>query len=246
MNSTTTTQETVIMPPIPPVAGDNDFTPGEFEYVCDWDRSYIRDAYQVITRNEWWGPFKAALLARGVDSKTGFQFTNDALYNKIMKAISSTDIGRGHSGSSMGSVMRAMQNIALHGEAEYRRQWIEYQANADERRQNALLTRQAEEAALRQRYDELEVLSILIRLLAIDNSDSLLLRNTESGLESTLPPIPPSTTTTTETTPQHMETTVEETIFPSENTDTTDSFLLRNPESGLESTLPPTPPSILW
>lgn len=97
MNSTTTTQETVIMPPMPPVAGDNNFTPGEFAYVCRWDRPFIQDAYQVITRNEWWRLFKEALLARGVDSRTGFQFTNDALYKRIMNAIGSTYIGGGHS-----------------------------------------------------------------------------------------------------------------------------------------------------
>jgi hypothetical protein len=211
MNSTTTTQETVIMPPMPPVAGDNDFTPGEFAYACDCDRSYLRDAFQVITRNEWWRPFKESLQTRGVDHYTGFQFSNDALYNKIMNAIGSTAIGGGHSGSSMGATMRVMQTIALEGEAEYRRQCIEYQSTRAQRQQQALLARQAEEARLqmeieaqRRRYEEsyvprnvVEVQSILRRLLASDNN------------------------TTTESVPQHMETTVEETIAPSENTDPT-------------------------
>lgn len=157
MNSTTTTQETV-MPPMPPVAGDN-FVPGEFAYACRWDREFLRDAYQVITRNEWWRPFKAALEARGVDSTTGFQFTNDALYTKIMNAIGSTYIGGGHSGSSMGCTMRAMQTIALKGEAEYRRQCLEYKANQDRevaRRRRAIEQLRQEEEAQRQIEMELQ------------------------------------------------------------------------------------------
>lgn len=159
MNSTTTTQETV-MPPMPPVAGDN-FVPGEFAYACDWDRSYLKDAYQVITRNEWWRPFKVALESRGVDCETGFQFTNDALYKKIMNAIGSTYIGGGHSGSSMGCTMRAMQTIALKGEAEYRRQCLEYKANQDRevaRRRRAIEQLSQEEAQRQmQRYEESSV-----------------------------------------------------------------------------------------
>jgi hypothetical protein len=131
MNSTITTQETLIMPPTPPING-NDFIRGEFEYVSSWDRPYIKDAYQVITRTELWAPFRVALQSRGVDRETGFQFSNDPLYNVIMNAVASTDIGGGHSGYTMGATMRVMQTIALYGEAEYRRQCLEYQANQEQ------------------------------------------------------------------------------------------------------------------
>jgi hypothetical protein len=117
-----------IMPPAPPVVQEESFIPGEFAYADKWDKSYLKDAYQVISRNEWWGPFKKALIYRGVDSSTGFQFSTDPFYNKVMDAIASTPIGGGHSGSSIGATMRVMQTIALYGEAEYRRQCIAYQA----------------------------------------------------------------------------------------------------------------------
>lgn len=124
-----------IIPHEHPTTG-NVFTPGEFDYILpDWDRSYIKDAYQVISRNEWWRPFREALQTRGVDNQTGFMFSRDLFYNQIMNAISETSIGGGHSGCSMGFVMRAMETIALYGEADYRRQCLEYQATRNQRRQ---------------------------------------------------------------------------------------------------------------
>jgi hypothetical protein len=125
MNSITQEQPSTIMPPAPPGV-DEAFIPGEFEYANKWDRPYLKDAYQVISRNEWWVNFTHALNRRGVDPRTGFQFSEDPFYRKIMNAISNTHIGGGHSGSSMGSIMRAMETIAIHGEDEYRRQVLEY------------------------------------------------------------------------------------------------------------------------
>uniref|UniRef100_A0A6C0JZB6 Uncharacterized protein n=1 Tax=viral metagenome TaxID=1070528 RepID=A0A6C0JZB6_9ZZZZ len=142
----------IIMPPEPPTENVDTFTPGEFAYASDWDRRYLRDAYQVITRNEWWGQFRDALNSRGVSYTTGFQFTNDPLYNKIMNAIANTPVGGCHSGASIGCVMRIMQIIALKGEAEYRRECIEYEEE-ERRRQQAL---QMEEDRRRQQALQME------------------------------------------------------------------------------------------
>jgi hypothetical protein len=153
MNSITQQPEqSTIMPPAPPAA-EEAFTPGEFEYADKWDRPYLKDAYQVISRNEWWGKFKLALTNRGVDRRTGFQFSEDPFYRKIMNAISETCIGGGHSGCSMGFTMRAMETIATYGEATYRRQVLEYQAEK-QRNQEALRIRRELEEELRRQMNE--------------------------------------------------------------------------------------------
>jgi|LauGreDrversion4_2_1035121.scaffolds.fasta_scaffold195435_1 hypothetical protein len=100
-----------ITPPVPPT----------FHYLQERNRIYVSDAYEVISRNEWWDPFRTALLSRGVDSNTGFMFNTDPLYRRIMNAVGSTEIGGRHSGASIGFVMREMEIIALYGEPEYRR-----------------------------------------------------------------------------------------------------------------------------
>lgn len=120
--------------PIPPSSSDPvilplppqiiRYQPCTFDYLPEITRLYVRDAYDVISRNEWWGPFRIALLERGVDSNTGFMFNSDPLYRRIMNAIGSTETGGRHSGSSMGFVMREMETIALHGEPAYRAQFV--------------------------------------------------------------------------------------------------------------------------
>lgn len=99
------------------------FTPGEFLYVQN-GRDYLQDAYRIISVNEWWGDLKQYLLENGVSGTTGFTFTYDAFYRNIMDEISSTSIGGGHSGYSMGFCMRVMAEIALHGEATYRNKYL--------------------------------------------------------------------------------------------------------------------------
>ena len=39
------------------------------------EKEWIRDAYKVITQNEWWEEFKHELETQGVDETTGFMFT---------------------------------------------------------------------------------------------------------------------------------------------------------------------------
>ena len=107
-------------PPIPPTSSTSSTIKCDFEYLPEHTRSYVKDAYEVITRNEWWVPFREALKSRGVNPDTGFMFTDDPFYQKIQNAIHSTAIGGGHSGSSMGYVMREMEVIALYGEPVYK------------------------------------------------------------------------------------------------------------------------------
>ncbi len=118
-------------PPIPPTSSTY-----EFEYLPEHTRRYVKDAYDVISRNEWWVPFREALKSRGVNPNTGFMFTDDPFYNKIQNAIHSTTIGGGHSGSSMGYVMREMELIALYGEEVYKEIFVisnsNVQSNTDQ------------------------------------------------------------------------------------------------------------------
>ena len=113
----------VLPPPSPEENTSPEFIPGEFLYVEN-GRDYLQDAYRVISMNEWWTPFTQYLQTTPLSNNTGFTFTIDPFYSKIMSAIASTPIGAGHSGYSIGFCMRVMQQIALHGEAEYRRKYL--------------------------------------------------------------------------------------------------------------------------
>jgi hypothetical protein len=120
-----------ILPPSPPaidpasIEEDHPFVPGEFLYAHESGRKFLQDAYRVISQNEWWKPFRERLISTGVGNG-GFMMTQDPLYNTIMSAVGSTDIGGGHSGSSIAFCMRAMEHIALYGEKEYRKVCIQY------------------------------------------------------------------------------------------------------------------------
>lgn len=105
-----------VYPPLPH-SNDNSIT---FCYLPQNIQSCVKDAYEVISRNEWWNELREVLLSRGVDHETGFMFNKDPFYIKIMDAVCSTDIGGRHSGASIGFVMREMEFIALHGEPAYR------------------------------------------------------------------------------------------------------------------------------
>lgn len=111
-----TPTESSTTPPLPPSLTE----PCTFDYLPSRYKLYIKDAYEVISRNELWGQFLNALLSRGVDSNTGFMFNSDPLYTRIISAILLTEIGSGHSGNSIGVVMRVMEFIALNGEPAYR------------------------------------------------------------------------------------------------------------------------------
>ena len=112
---------TNILPPLPPSSAEEfKFLPGDFEYLDRHMRPMIKDAYEVILRNELWRSFREALLSRGVNHSTGFMFSDDPLYIIIKTKILSTQIGCGHTGSTIGYVMREMEFIALNGEPAYK------------------------------------------------------------------------------------------------------------------------------
>jgi hypothetical protein len=118
------------------------FVRGSFDYLPRHDKTYIKDAYDVITRNEWWKIFKRHLETTGVNRQTGFMFTDNDVYHNIKNAIASTPIGGGHSGCSIAFVMRDMEYIALHGEYEYYKTKIRY---ATQQRNNLEYQRRLQE-----------------------------------------------------------------------------------------------------
>lgn len=109
---------TDILPPAP--TEELKFLPCDFEYLDRYMRPMVKDAYEVISRNELWRSFREALLTRGVNHSTGFMFSDDPLYKMIKTKISSTEVGSDHSGCTLGYVMREMEFIALNGEPAYR------------------------------------------------------------------------------------------------------------------------------
>ena len=111
----------------------DDFVPGDFSYLDSSMGKFVKDAYDVITRNEWWTVLRDELTKNGVDKKDGFMFSRNPLDRKIMDAISNTHIGGLHSGSSMGLCMREIEYIAIHGEREYRRSCIRRREKAEKR-----------------------------------------------------------------------------------------------------------------
>lgn len=124
-----------VRPPQPPlteirrnIITDGDFVFSNFEYVHSSSRSLLIDACRVMNRNETWRPFRMALRERGV-GENGFMFSEDPLYNRIQHLITSTPTGGLHSGCSVAFTMRALERIALLGEDEYRRQYIDMDAN---------------------------------------------------------------------------------------------------------------------
>ena len=142
-----------LMPPLPPTGNsitqsDDDFVPGDFSYLENSMRSFVEDAYLVITRNEWWNEFRKTLISEGVDEQRGFMLSRNPFYNKIMDAISQTDIGGLHSGASIGCTMRNMEIIALYGEREYKRRTIQTIREQEELRLKLLEERQQDEAAV--------------------------------------------------------------------------------------------------
>jgi hypothetical protein len=126
-----------------------------FDYLPESNRKFIKDAYDVITRNEWWGIFRQALQTRGVQE--GFMWTTDPLYNMIINAVSSTHIGGLHSGTSIALTMRGMQYIALHGEPAYRRRV------AQQNQQPIIVTPEKQESEFN--YEQLlTVIDIIIQM----------------------------------------------------------------------------------
>jgi len=100
--------------PQPPqhVRTQDKFIPGKFEYISDeWERKMLINAWQAITMTENWNFVKQPIES--------FSWSNDPRINIISNKM--VELGyNGHSGSSFGCVMRAMQYIANNGEEKYK------------------------------------------------------------------------------------------------------------------------------
>lgn len=88
-----------------------EFIPGEFKYIKNRDNRYmLNNAWQAITLTESWDFMKEPIES--------FMFSDDPRITIICKKMSELGYD-GHSGSSFGHVMRAMQYIALYGEHKF-------------------------------------------------------------------------------------------------------------------------------
>jgi len=115
----TTKENTLALPSPPTISQISSASSCKFHYLLTHERLCIKKAYNVISKNEWWEPFREELLLRGVDKNTGFMMNTNPLYNKIMDAIIRNNSG--HSGCSIAITMRIMEFIALNGELDYLR-----------------------------------------------------------------------------------------------------------------------------
>ena len=99
-------QESSQMTESPPTL--REFLPGEFKYIKDkHERLMLVNAWEAITLTETWDFMKEPIER--------FMFSHDPRVTIITNKMN--DLGYyGHSGSSFGYVMRAMQYIACHGE----------------------------------------------------------------------------------------------------------------------------------
>jgi hypothetical protein len=109
-----TDQNNIETHPQPPqhVRCQYNFIPGNFEYVTDiYEREMLINAWQAITMTENWNFVKQPIES--------FSWSNDPRINIISNKM--VELGyNGHSGSSFGCVMRAMQYIAKNGEEKYK------------------------------------------------------------------------------------------------------------------------------
>lgn len=88
-----------------------EFIPGEFKYIRDkHERFMLVNAWEAITLTETWD-----FMEQPIDS---FMFSHDPKVTIICNKMSELGYD-GHSGSSFGYVMRAMQYIARHGEHKF-------------------------------------------------------------------------------------------------------------------------------
>ena len=85
--------------------------PGKFEYVKDWEKEMLVNAWQAITLTENWSFMKQPIKS--------YSWSDDPRVAIISKKM--VELGYdGHSGCSFGCTMRAMQYIAQNGEEKYK------------------------------------------------------------------------------------------------------------------------------
>jgi hypothetical protein len=94
------------------------FPLSDFEYIQDYTREQIKDAYDVISQKELWGTFRAETISCSGNYR---KLARSNIYEHIQDIIcGETPTGGLHSGSSMCFVMNVMMTIALHGEPHFR------------------------------------------------------------------------------------------------------------------------------
>lgn len=113
-----TEQVTIIFPPAPPVA--NKKSDGKFEYIQDSDtKQMLMNCWEAITLTEMWHFMKKD------PGSTGYMFSNANELIIITKKMNELPNNVGHSGFTMGWTLRQMQFIALYGEDEYKKQYLQ-------------------------------------------------------------------------------------------------------------------------
>ena len=90
------------------------------------DAKMLTSAYSVINRLEKWIYMRDFV----VDKNTGFMFNKDLEMNSIMDEISKAYVG--HSGTSMGIIMRTIQYIAKNGFRKFRRKYLKDAGRSNE------------------------------------------------------------------------------------------------------------------
>jgi hypothetical protein len=93
------------------------FGDGEFEFVSEWSRPYLKSAHKAVTRCELWD----WLRKYEPEEDKGFMFTRDVLeLDRLNKELMKDPVNGGHSGSSYACVMRNMEFIAKNGYQEFK------------------------------------------------------------------------------------------------------------------------------
>jgi hypothetical protein len=109
------TSNTTLVSPFPNIENDEAFVPGKFDYVNDWDREMLSNAWQAITLTENWDFMKSNIES--------FMWSEDPRVNIISAKM--VELGyNGHSGASFGYTMRRMQYIAQNGEKKFREEYF--------------------------------------------------------------------------------------------------------------------------
>jgi hypothetical protein len=114
-NTETETMQTVLTLEIPSDVNNEEINSGNFHYIKDHNsRIIMENGYKAVNITKLW-----CFLKKPIES---FSFSDSPevriIYNKM------EELGYyGHSGFSFGWTMRNLQDIAIHGERSFKRNW---------------------------------------------------------------------------------------------------------------------------
>lgn len=98
----------------------NQKSKGQFEYIqTENTRQMLMNCWEAITLTEMWNFMKKD------PGSNGYMFSNARELKIITKKMNELPNNVGHSGFTMGWTLRQMQFIALHGEDEYKKQYLQ-------------------------------------------------------------------------------------------------------------------------